>query len=279
MNTNLVTGKAHIEILLLTQARGRGWCDLTMTSPPYNIGVRYADEVQDNLSQEEYEVFTRLWLAATLQATNPKGSLFLNVGSLSSNPMLPFDVLAIAAQVGWKLQNTFHWIKSISFPGKDGEWVSRGQFKPINSERYVNNMHEYVFHLTPEGNTPLDKLAVGVPYQDKTNVERWSGKRDKRCRGNVWFIPYPTVQAHREHPAVFPVALAEMCIKIGGCPRVVMDPFVGSGSSGVAAAACGVSEFVGIDLSPTYIGASKDRLRNADVDTSPPLTTQDHAQR
>lgn len=261
METTLITGDATTEIYNLTQERGDDWCDLTVTSPPYNIGIKYADDVSDRMKEADYLAFSRSWLVGVLLATKPQGSLFLNVGSLSSNPMLPFRMLDAAETAGWKLQNTFHWIKSISFPGKDGEWVSRGQFKPINSDRYVNNMHEYVFHLTPEGNTPVDKLAVGVPYQDKTNVERWSGKQDKRCRGNVWFIPYPTIQAHRDHPAVFPVALAEMCIKIGGSPAVVMDPFVGSGSSGVAAAACGAKEFVGIDLSPTYIENSRERIQ------------------
>ena len=80
----------------------------------------------------------------------------------------------------------------------------------------------------------LDKLAIGVSYQDKTNIRRWkSVKQDKRDRGNVWFIPYPTIQQRRSHPAVFPEKLPYQCIKLHGIKNdmVVYDPFMGIGSS------------------------------------------------
>src|SRR5438034_288947 len=131
-------------------------------------------------------------------------------------------------------QNTIHWIKSISIEEKNDEIVSRGHFKPINSRRFLNDCHEYLFHLTREGKTPLDRLALGVPYQDKTNIARWSHTRgrDRRCRGNTWFIPYETIQRRekeRPHPATFPVELAEWCIKLHGVSRVhtMLDPFLG----------------------------------------------------
>jgi site-specific DNA-methyltransferase (adenine-specific) len=59
---------------------------------------------------------------------------------------------------------------------------SCGHFKPINSTRFLNNSHEWVFHFTPDGNTPLDRLAIGAPYTDKTNIKRWAHTkgRDKR---------------------------------------------------------------------------------------------------
>jgi site-specific DNA-methyltransferase (adenine-specific) len=166
---------------------------------------------------------------------------------------------------GWKLQNVFHWVKSISYQERgSGGWVSRGQFTPINSARFVNDMQEHVFHLTPWGSSPLDRLAVGVPYQDKSNVERWAGKADKRCAGNVWFIPYETIQSkekQRPHPATFPLELAERCLKIAGCAEGhVLDPFLGSGTTGVAARRCRAARFTGIDMSPTYAAAAFERI-------------------
>ena len=85
------------------------------------------------------------------------------------------------------LQNTIHWIKAITIQDDEGKPVSRGHFKPINSPRYLNDCHEYVFHLTPSGKTPLDRLALGVPYADKSNIARWehTGGGDLRCRGNT----------------------------------------------------------------------------------------------
>jgi site-specific DNA-methyltransferase (adenine-specific) len=65
-----------------------------------------------------------------------------------------------------------------------------------------------VFHFTPRGQTQLDRQAVGVRYQDQSNVGRWqAGASGKRCRGNTWFIPYETIQSRekvRPHPATFP---------------------------------------------------------------------------
>jgi len=76
-----------------------------------------------------------------------------------------------------------HWIKSIAisqddvgdYPGIEGD-VAVGHYKPINSKRFINDCHEYIFHFTHKGNVRLDRLAVGVPYQDKSNIDRWAEK-------------------------------------------------------------------------------------------------------
>ena len=68
--------------------------------------------------------------------------------------------------------------------------ISVGHYKPINSSRYINDCHEYIFHLSKNGDLELDRLAIGVEYQDKSNVGRWEGAReDRRCRGSTWFVP------------------------------------------------------------------------------------------
>jgi site-specific DNA-methyltransferase (adenine-specific) len=131
-----------------------------------------------------------------------------------------------------------------------------GHYKPVNSPRYVNNCHEYIFHFTPTGNTRLEKLAIGVPYQDKSNIGRWnSAKRDCRDRGNTWYIPYETVQSAKAHPAAFPRRLPEMCIRLHGLrrgePLLVMDPFAGSGTTPLAAQALGC-DYVGFEYDEKY---------------------------
>jgi site-specific DNA-methyltransferase (adenine-specific) len=273
MNATIITGDTAQEIDKLTRDWSPGWCDCTITSPPYNIGIQYADGVNDKRKEEEYLKWCRDWMSSLREATAPKGHFFLNVGALSTCPLRPLELLNCATIAGWKLQNTFHWIKSISLMGKDEEWVSRGQFSPINSKRYVNNCQEYIFHLTPNGASELDKLAVGVPFQDKSNLTRGTrGKNgDVRCRGNVWFIPYVTIQSStdRPHPATYPVQLVEMCLKIAGRPKMVLDPFVGSGTAGVAALQCGAEDFVGIDLSKTYTKDTRTRLKTWDTADTP----------
>jgi site-specific DNA-methyltransferase (adenine-specific) len=190
------------------------------------------------------------------------GSFFLNLGACPSNPLLPHELLLAIkrADEGFVLQNTFHWIKSITVQPKNGELLSVGHFKPLQSQRYVNDCHEYVFHLTKHGDTRLDRLGVGVPYSDKSNIKRWShtGGRDLRCRGNNWFIPYKTIVSRskqRPHPATFPVELARNCILIHGIKpeMAVLDPFVGIGHSALAAKSCGVRRFIGFDVDPAYI--------------------------
>ena len=107
-----------------------------------------------------------------------------------------------------------------------------GHYKPINSERFVNDCHEFIFHFTPQGATSLDRLALGVPYQDQSNIGRWRAAADGvRCRGNTWFIPYETIQRRdrdRPHPATFPSRLPEQCLRLHGLSRIAlaMDPYL-----------------------------------------------------
>jgi len=160
----------------------------------------------------------------------------------------------------FELQNTIHWIKSISIE-TNSEVESFGHFKPINSNRFLNDCHEYVFHFTPEGTTKVDRLAVGVPYADKSNIRRWAHTKgkDKRCRGNAWFVPYKTIQQRdkeRPHPATFPTELAAKCIRLHGKREcVVMDPFLGIGHSALAAKQCSdlVDVFYGFDIDEDYV--------------------------
>ena len=65
-----------------------------------------------------------------------------------------------------------------------------GHYKPVNSSRYLNSAHEYVFHFTHHGDVPLDRLAIGVPYQDRSNVTRWgAGRSGLRYRGTPGSCP------------------------------------------------------------------------------------------
>ena len=76
-------------------------------------------------------------------------------------PASPSDQLIVELKKIFVLQNTFHWIKSITVETKEGNQISSGHFKPLHSRRYVNDCHGYIFHLTKLGTTPLDRLAVG----------------------------------------------------------------------------------------------------------------------
>jgi site-specific DNA-methyltransferase (adenine-specific) len=270
--------------------------DLVVTSPPYNLGIRYG-RYADGEDRKSYLDWCGKWAAQIRRVLKSTGSFFLNVGAAPSNPMLPHEI-AMTLRNLFVLQNTIHWIKSITIdtkpsnphlnplsapPGRDpGEADAKrlvrvetavktlGHFKPINSKRFLNDSHEYIFHFTKSGRVELDRLALGVPYQDKSNIARWSHTRgsDLRCRGNTWFIPYETIQSRakeRPHPATFPVQLAEWCIKLHGLSRVrtMLDPFLGIGNSAVAARRCGVKKFIGFEIDKNYLSEAKRRLESS----------------
>lgn len=241
--------------------------DAIVTSPPYNLGIRYRS-YQDSLPPEQYAEWTDAWIAAAARTLAPGGSLFLNVGAKPTEPWVAFDV-AQTARRHLRLQNVFHWIKSIALDRADaGTDITVGHYKPINSDRFVNDCHEYVFHFTPTGRTPLDRLAVGVPYADVSNVARWQGAAGGlRCRGNTWLLPYATIQRRdrdRPHPATFPPALPERCLRLHGTTRLrlVVDPFLGLGSSAVACAKLGL-EFAGVEIDREYLDEAIERTRRS----------------
>ena len=183
--------------------------------------------------------------------------------------------MATEARQHLELQNTIHWIKSIvidqELAGAQVQLqrdLAVGHYKPINSDRFVNDCHEFIFHFTPTGRTPLDRRAVGVPYQDRSNIARWSSAAGGiRCRGNTWFMPYSTIQSRerdRPHPATFPPLLPERCLRLHGIDRcgLVVDPFVGLGSSATACAELGL-DFIGIELDRDYLEEAVARVREA----------------
>jgi site-specific DNA-methyltransferase (adenine-specific) len=257
--------------------------DLVVTSPPYNLGISYG-KYSDRQDRRSYLGWCGEWAEQICRVLKSNGSFFLNIGAAPSNPMLPHEIVMKLREF-FVLQNTIHWIKSISIdphlnplPGQGEADAGRrvrveggprtfGHFKPINSPRFLNDCHEYVFHFTKSGRVELNRLALGVPYQDKSNIARWShtSGKDLRCRGNTWFVPYETIQSRekeRPHPATFPVQLAEWCIKLHGALRVrtMLDPFLGIGNSAVAAQRCGVKRFLGFEIDEAYLAEAKRRI-------------------
>jgi site-specific DNA-methyltransferase (adenine-specific) len=246
--------------------------DVVVTSPPYNIGTGYSS-YKDELPREKYLTWMEEVAIAVKQSLTDDGSFFLNIGNKLKDPWIAWDVAHVLRKY-FVLQNVIHWVKSIAINKAEvGNYsniagdIAVGHFKPIMSNRFLNDCHEYIFHFTKYGDVHLDKLAVGVSYQDKTNIERWkaANKEDRRDRGNIWFIPYQTIQSRikqRPHPATFPVKLPEMCIRLHGNAKLVIDPFVGIGSAAVAAMRLGIS-FVGFEIDKEYLDAAIYRITQA----------------
>jgi site-specific DNA-methyltransferase (adenine-specific) len=255
----------HGDCLTELRTMGTESVDVVVTSPPYNIGVAYRS-YDDKRPKRSYLDWLQEIGHQVGRVLKWDGSFFLNVGSTSTDPWVAFDV-ALAFKEIFVLQNTILWAKSVSI-GAD----TVGHFKPITSRRFLNNNHESIFHFTKTGEVKIDRLSVGVPFKDKSNISRWGHERDRRCAGNVWFIPYKTVRSKAQkfdHPAGFPVELPARCIKLHGVKEAtVLDPFAGTGTTLVAAESLGCNG-IGIEIDRQYAEKAVERLRR--VQASPNL--------
>ena len=163
------------------------------------------------------------------------------------------------------LQNTIHWVKAITIEDDNGEL-----FHGVTSSRSVRHESERLpricFSPDSGGPHPDRPARAWCSVRDKSNIARWNhtGGKDRRCRGNTWFVPYETIMRRdrdRPHPATFPVGLAENCIRLHGLRNdlVMLDPFLGIGNSAVAAQRCGVKEFIGFEIDGKYLAEAKRR--------------------
>jgi site-specific DNA-methyltransferase (adenine-specific) len=236
-----------------------GSVDVVVTSPPYNLGLTYRG-YDDRRSEENYLDWLTDVASAVRRVMKADASFFLNVSGSSSAPWLPFELI-IRLRPLFVLQNHITWIKSIATKSD-----AVGHFKPVGGQRYLHHNHEHIFHLTLSGDVKLDRLAIGVPFKDKSNIARRGHSRDLRCRGNTWFIPYDTVQskaAKFHHPSTFPVALPRWCIRLHGRDdAIVLDPFMGTGTT-LVAAELECASGIGIDMDPSYVAIARRRLVEA----------------
>jgi site-specific DNA-methyltransferase (adenine-specific) len=230
--------------------------DVIVTSPPYNLGIAYR-RYQDSRAEHDYLDWLLRVATELRRVMRPEASFFLNISGSSKAPWLPFELI-VRLRGLFVLQNHITWIKSIAI-GRD----SVGHYKPVGGKRFLHHNHEHIFHLTLTGSVPLDRLAIGVPFKDKSNIARRGHARDLRCRGNTWHIPYDTVQSKAEkfhHPSTFPLELPRWCIRLHGVRHpVVLDPFMGTGTTPLAAALEG-GRGIGIELDPSYLAVARRRL-------------------
>jgi site-specific DNA-methyltransferase (adenine-specific) len=237
--------------------------DVIVTSPPYNLGIRY-NKYDDTIPREQYLDWMEEVAKECKRVLKDDGSFFLNMGHKPKDFWVPWEV-AFRFRKHFVLQNVIIWVKSIAIQKEDvGDYpnilgdIAVGHYKPIPGKRHLHDCFEYIFHFTKNGDVELDRLAIGVPYQDKSNIGRWkSVKQDLRCRGNTWFIPYETIwsrEKQRPHPSPFPPKLPEMCIKLHGLnkTKLVLDPFMGIGNTALACIKLGV-DYIGFEIDESYV--------------------------
>tara|TARA_R110000744_G_scaffold53266_1_gene113864 strand:- start:31 stop:561 length:531 start_codon:yes stop_codon:yes gene_type:complete len=118
--------------------------------------------------------------------------------------------------------------------------------------------------------TIIDEQNVSKIKNELKLEEENLAKKDKpnlRDKGNCWYIPYETINSKElkgKHPAIFPVKLVEECIKVSGIKSgIVLDPFMGTGTTAIAALNQGC-EYLGFDVDNDYIAFANRRINDND---------------
>jgi site-specific DNA-methyltransferase (adenine-specific) len=231
--------------------------DVVITSPRYNFGKNYPG-VNDKTTHHDYLEEIYQLARGCERVVREDGALFVNIGTNAANPLHDLLVAQQFQQAGWVLQERFVWQKAT----EDGI----GHFTPIHSNYHVNNLWESIFLFTKTGKVELDRLAIGVPYKDQTNIKRWKHGRAVHCRGDVWLIPYDTItnrgKDRQGHEATFPRELVIRCLRLiehGRDNLRVLDPCCGTGTVPIVAHEQGHIG-IGVELSPEIAGYAREAL-------------------
>ena len=214
-----------------------GSVDLIVADPPYNLDTSYGRNRQKK-SWEEYESFTRKWLAEAVRLMKPEASLyvFMGVGFIARL------FLMLQKDLGLHFNSWIVWHYTQGMGRRKG-------FSPRHEDiLYFTKSRKYVFNL--------DSIRIPQKYYRKRN--NMTGANP----GDVWFFSHiHYCSAEREpHPTQKPEALLERIIKSSSdAGQMVLDPFVGSGTTARVARVLGRS-YVGIDINPEYIRRAKERV-------------------
>lgn len=222
--------------------------DLIVTSPPYNVDVRY-NSFQDGIPYEKYLEFAEKWLRKAFVLAKPDGRMCLNIPLDKSKgrreagfQSVYADVVNIAKKVGWKYFSTIIWNEgNISRRTAWGSWLSARAPYVIAPVEVIVIFYKEKWQKIKNGKSDITREE----FMEWTNgVWTFSGESKKRVG----------------HPAPFPVELPRRCIKLFSfIGDTVLDPFLGSGSTLVACILLG-RKGIGVEIDRNYCVLARNRL-------------------
>lgn len=218
---------------------------LAVTSPPYNDSKDY----DTDLTLEEYLGLIRRVGKEVYRVLRPGGRYAINVANLGRKPYIPLHSFfyQIHIELGFLPMGEIIWQKARGAGGSTA-W---GSWKNAKSPR-LRDLHEYILILAKQSFARPDK---GI--SDITKEEFMAGTL------SIWEIP-PESAKRVGHPAPYPVPLVERLIRLFTYREdVVLDPFIGSGTSALAAIKTG-RHYVGYDIEAGYIKLAKARIAKLD---------------
>lgn len=215
---------------------------LMVTSPPYNVTKEY----DNNLSLKEYiDLLNRVW-KETYRVLVPGGRACINVANLGRKPYIPLHSYIIEGMqhIGFLMRGEIIWNKASSASPSTawGTWLSAAN--PV-----LRDIHEYILIFSKE--TFSRKRKGKEAAIKKEEFLEWTK--------SVWTFPAVSAKQIR-HPAPFPEELPHRLIQLYTFKNdVVLDPFVGSGTTCLAAIK-DKRNYVGYDIDPQYIKLAESRI-------------------
>jgi site-specific DNA-methyltransferase (adenine-specific) len=219
--------------------------DLIVTSPPYNLDIKYNSH-DDTMSYGDYLSFTREWLAKCYKLIKNDGRFCLNIPldkNKNGQQSVCADITTIAKQVGFKYHSTIIWNEqNISRRTAWGSWLSATAPYVIAPVEVIVVLYKKEWKKT-SGSRKSD--IAKKEFMEWTNgVWNFMGESKKRVG----------------HPAPFPVELPRRCIRLFSfVDDIILDPFLGSGSTLIACLQTG-RKGIGVEIDKKYCELAKKRL-------------------
>lgn len=276
---------------------GDGSVHTCVTSPPYYNLRNYGTTGQIGMEEtpEEYIADLVAVFREVYRVLRPDGTLWVNVGdsyATSSGPQPPTNTrnshghTAKRVPKGMKRKDMIGIPWMLAFALREEGWYlrqdiiwSKPNAMPESVRDRCTRSHEYIFLLSKAEQYYYNAEAISEPIQSESEKRRfreaqngaggishetrfgWQNRRNKR---DVWVVS--TGGFKGAHIAMFPEKLVEPCI-LAGCPEggIVLDPFAGSGTTGVVAKRLG-RNFVGVEINPQYRRMAIERIAAANTE-------------
>jgi site-specific DNA-methyltransferase (adenine-specific) len=221
-----------------------GTTDLIVTSPPYNLDIKYNSH-DDKMDYQTYLSFTRDWLEKCYKLAKDDGRFCLNIPldkNKGGQQSVCADITAIAKEVGWKYHSTVIWNEgNISRRTAWGSWLSASAPYVIAPVEVILILYKNFWRKIYPGRSDVTKEE----FLEWTNgVWTFNGESKKKIG----------------HPAPFPIELPKRCIKLFSYTNdTILDPFLGSGSTLLACLATN-RKGIGVDIDKQYCALAKKRI-------------------
>lgn len=230
---------------LATRCLKKESIDLIVTSPPYNVDIKYNSH-DDEMPYKDYLAFTKRWVAKCYRLAKGDGRFCLNIPldkNKGGQQSVYADITTIAKRIGWKYHTTIIWNEqNISRRTAWGSWLSASAPFVIAPVEVIVVLHKGDWKKA-SGSKKSD--IAREEFLEWTNgVWNFSGESKKKIG----------------HPAPFPVELPRRCMKLFSfVGDTILDPFLGSGTTLLACSETG-RRGIGVEVDRGYCKLAKKRL-------------------